>query len=695
MGCGGSSELGGARRRVNGTQAEQGTSTRVTGGTSEDVEASKMVYFDEILSNVSNVALPNNIAPIVCSSKYAFPIFSARIPLKENENSRILLPVVAASVRGKSRIICFPQISYFDKSTTSKVDTRQFLANAVQFLYRTSRDGLMCIAIGFDNDENEKIQEFFKEIMIQIEVSKAFPDDISNCGLILAPSSLDLESTESHLTDFLNSGGGLAIFFDPLQQGNLFRANAFLYKHGLSYVPVAVDLTEDPQTLTVTNDFAELKDMSLVKYIQKFKAGIHQKISGDQAFMDRVDTLKFHVAACGMYNAAEISSCFRSCTRYLEKVKFFSEKGICNNDVQQAVAGLALCISENIAPDKCLTLPGLDTFPGKFGEESQENDYQITCEVSEHSWTSTGLWLNPGRPAEVQFKSDDFQGVLIQVGSHTNDLSDEEIPWKRWPVVVRTFAASQTTVISTSTGGIVYLTLESGSKKRAVTGTFYGCVQYPRSVYSSPEIWDETCFSMAPWCEFDCGTVIFTLPTLVSREADLQWVLQTYNKVIGDVWDIFGFEEFERIPFRVVYDVALAEGKPTCGYPICFLIEDAPKMITMCKIPSESMFTLIQLIVISCFNEGSYSLPVETGVASAVAHIVLEKIFGSFDAFSFDEYSVGLVYTQVLDLLHSNESETLEVIKMSSKCEDSIGNLILSEKLSIVISQETAAATEE
>ena len=217
---------------------------------------------------------------------------------------------------------------------------------------RTAQKGLIA---GFEDQVNTMFIQFFKTIDSQIDISKDLPSDLSQYKFILLPSYFDISSKSDLITNFINNKGGLGVFYaehtdsSNLQNSFVFQANDFLSKRGLNFVPVSLCLHGIADYTKLTSDFSTLRDLSLVKLIQKFKTLIHQKIQYDQSFSDRVNTLKFHVLACGQYNAPELQSCFRSCIRYLDRTKFKHEDGLMvHNQVQELIAGLALCISENI-----------------------------------------------------------------------------------------------------------------------------------------------------------------------------------------------------------------------------------------------------------------------------------------------------------------------------------------------------------
>ena len=702
MGCGGSSDGGNAARRVRSRDA---INLRGNKGMIEDVKATNMIFFDELLANTSKIALPTNLSPIVCATKYCFPLFATHVSI-ENAHSKLFLPAVSVSVENRARIICFPHINYLQKSIYNLQDTKQFLSNCFHFLSISTRPTQSCISIGFDSKTNMFIEEFFQSIGFSVEFSEDFPSDLSQYKLMLVPSSFDLLAYQKNLNDFLNESRGLAVFFDENQNGNLFKANDYLSKKGLSYVPISVDLGSSAVYTSVSNDFNSLSDISFITIIQKFKSSIHQKVSADRSFVDRIRLLQFHVAAFSQYFPAETQSCFRSCIRYLDRNKFINDKKeFCQNEAQQQIASLALSISETIPPENCVSLSGHDVFPGIAQEDLIPSDYSISVDVSPEKWTSTGLWLKPGSPVEVQFDDDtDFDGLLIQVGSHTENLTEKPIPWKRWPIVVRTFSCSEkTTCISTSTGGIIYLCLESGKKERTVNCTFYSVVQYPRAVIDVPTIWDETCFYMVPWTEFECGNVIFTLPTDISRELDSQWVLQSYSAITKTVYDFFkdikteSDKTLQEKDFRVVFDVDMTEDTPICGYPIVFLTKSAPKILSRTSIPTADMFFLVSLFVLSYFKEFSFSPSVEIAVSYAISYHLLISLFPETKPFSFDDKIVSHIYSKLLELMEKEEQKeiVLSTLKQASTCSEYSGDQVLVDRLNITLTPEEPSEEQE
>ena len=79
--------------------------------------------------------------------------------------------------------------------------------------------------------------------------------------------------------------------------------------------------------------------------------------------------------------------------------------------------------------------------------------------------------------------------------------------------------------------------------------------------------------------------------------------------------------------FRVVFDVDTSTGQPVCGYPIVFLTTSANKLLQRVTIPTEDMFLLVSLLVISYFKECTFSPTVEIAVSYALTYYLLLKVF--------------------------------------------------------------------
>lgn len=683
MGCSSSSPSGdtGNYKRRGNQLTNDPVAARSQSGVSMDFDTVNMVYFDEILTSTNTIAVPNNMAPVVCFSKSSFPIFLAHMPMKNSFQSSCRLPAAAAYVANRSRIICFPQISYFESKIYKHQDTRQFIFNAISFISGSAKNNQKGLALCFSSDINAKITKFFSKYQFNIEFANSLPSDLSEFKFLMIPSSFNLNAYAESVNNFLNNGNGIAVFFDPSQNSDLFIVNDYISKCGLSYVPISVDFETKFLSTTTTNDFQSLCENSLIRIIQRFKNATRQHINYDSSFRDKIDVLKFHMLACGVYNPSEVHSCYRSCYRYLERTKFKKGSSYCQTDVQRCIAELMLCITENIDPHKCLMLPDIDEFPGTI-EQSETSSFEITIDVKKKSWSTTGLWALPGICMEIEFKNDDWENVIIQVGSHTEDFLQTDIPWPRWPVVYRTVQAQKKLSLTSPTGGIIYLYLNEGEKSKSVSVSFTNVIQYPHAILDQPTIWDETCFSMAPWCEFDCGNIVFTLPTTKSREADTDWLLTQYCKLVTSIWDYFEVPDEERIKYRVVFDIALSGEGPTLGYPIVLLTSSASNIIQKVSKPNSDIFTLTSLLVLSNINEGAFSPPIETAVSALIAEKILSQHFESVEHFTFDDKDVSSIYNSLCELQMDSE-ELHKALKAGCMEENGNGDVVIAKLMGI------------
>lgn len=665
MGCSSSSpsgDTGTYKKRVSQLNSDPVAAARSQSRVSMDFDTVNMVYFDEILTSTNTIAVPNNMAPVICFSKYSFPIYLAQMPMKNALQSNCKLPAAAAYVQNRSRIICFPQISYFESKIYKHCDTKKFLFNSISFLCGSSKNSQKGLAIGFRTETCAHISKFFSKMQFNIEFANDMPNDLSEFKFLMIPSSFNLDAYADAVNAYLNNGAGIAIFFDPGQPTDLFIVNDYISKCGLCYVPISVDFETSYLSTNTTNDFQSICENSLVKIIQRFKNATRQHINYDSSFKDKIDVLKFHMIACGMYAPSEVHSCYRSCYRYLERTKFRKGSTYCQTDVQRCIAELMLCITENIDPHECLMLPDIDEFPGTI-EQTETSSFDITVDVKEKSWSATGLWALPGICMEIEFKNDDWKNVTIQVGSHTEDLLQTDFPWPRWPVIYRTAQAQKKMALTSPTGGIIYLYLTEGKETKSVSVSFTNVIQYPHAILDQPSIWDETCFSMAPWCEFDCGAIAFTFPTTKSREADTDWLLSQYCKLVTSIWDYFDVSDEDRIKYRVVFDNCLIDNTPSLGYPITLQVSAASNIIQKVSKPNSDIFTLTSLLVLSNITEGAFSPPIETAVSALIAEKVLSQIFETVEHFTFEDKDVSSIYNSLCELqmdpeeLHRNLKE--------------------------------------
>ena len=101
--------------------------------------------------------------------------------------------------------------------------------------------------------------------------------------------------------------------------------------------------------------------------------------------------------------------------------------------------------------------PGIEEFPGDFKQEPEllENiELEISCQFQER--VSTGYYLPAGTILVINICSGDYEGWMLRIGAHTDDLS-QSCSLPRWPCVsIEKQLSSQQLSVSSAFGGLIY-----------------------------------------------------------------------------------------------------------------------------------------------------------------------------------------------------------------------------------------------
>jgi hypothetical protein len=210
-------------------------------------------------------------------------------------------------------------------------------------------------------------------------------------------------------------------------------------------------------------------------------------------------------------------------------------------------------------------------------------------------------------------------------------------PWKRWPVAVSvTPLTNGTTLVASPLGGIAYVVVESLTRRsrRPLALRFSGFYRHPMADAEDPATWEATKASPVPWGEFNGGGVIFTLPVSdLLRIPDFGSAAEKFDQITTGVSEFLS-ATWGR-PYRLVFDVDLADGAPSCGYPFVFSVDDINDIIMNLDEPSASLFTVVTFMAVFAFRANCFNSIPETAIATLVAAVVLKRIWPQFDPLTF------------------------------------------------------------
>ncbi|NXU49069.1 TCAF2 factor, partial [Turnix velox] len=216
----------------------------------------------------------------------------------------------------------------------------------------------------------------------------------------------------------------------------------------------------------------------------------------------------------------------------------------------------------------------------------------ITVEIDgtnpgeETAWRSTGLYLPEGHTAVITFPCLVVSaGLKVQIGCHTDDLSQAK-ELKRAPVVVRTCdIACQNQSISCLWGGLIYIIVPAKSGLGKVPITVEGAVRAPffKLGETCKTQW-KTCIRHypAPWAELAVDNLILTVPSDNIRNMENPEPLLTlWNEIMVAISKLAAIPSKFPRPERIVTDVQISCGWMHAGYPIMGHLDSVKEMLDL------------------------------------------------------------------------------------------------------------------
>ncbi|XP_063288364.1 TRPM8 channel-associated factor homolog [Pelobates fuscus] len=208
------------------------------------------------------------------------------------------------------------------------------------------------------------------------------------------------------------------------------------------------------------------------------------------------------------------------------------------------------------------------------------------------AWRSTGFYVPPGKIAKVNFPAAAVNmGLEVQVGCHSDDLSN--LPeLKRPPFVTQRYAVTQTTLqVSNIFGGLLYVIIPKGCNLGQIMISIEEAVLAPYFKHgeTTQDSWVETIRHYpSPWAEFESENIIFTVPSdVVISLMNPSEPLLLWERIMTAVFELSGLPSQSDRPERFVADVQITDGWMHSGYPIMCHLESAKVFLDyndLCKV---------------------------------------------------------------------------------------------------------------
>ncbi|XP_017591324.1 PREDICTED: TRPM8 channel-associated factor 2 [Corvus brachyrhynchos] len=210
--------------------------------------------------------------------------------------------------------------------------------------------------------------------------------------------------------------------------------------------------------------------------------------------------------------------------------------------------------------------------------------YGAILQRGKTAWRSTGLYLPEGHTAVITCPCLVVgAGLKVQVGCHTDDLSQAK-ELKRAPVVIRTCdIACQKQSISCLWGGLIYIVVPAKSVLGNVPITVEGAVRAPffKLGETCERQW-EACIRHypAPWAELAVENLILTVPSdSIHHMEDPRPLLTLWNEIMVAISKLAAIPAKFPRPERIVTDVQISCGWMHSGYPIMGHLDSTKEML--------------------------------------------------------------------------------------------------------------------
>ncbi|XP_071949906.1 TRPM8 channel-associated factor homolog [Antedon mediterranea] len=206
-------------------------------------------------------------------------------------------------------------------------------------------------------------------------------------------------------------------------------------------------------------------------------------------------------------------------------------------------------------------------------------------------WRSTALYAGPSEPITVTVSTSAVnKGIRVLIGCHVDNLTKKDT-LHRYPRISRSFEiVSTTTKAGNVFGGLIYITVPSGS----TLGTIQVSIQ---NAYAAPEFilgttnesqWKTSLSANpVPFCEMASKSMILTVQTseVASRVKNPTDLMQIYRSCVDVINELSALDPNNRARGeRFVLDKQISAGYMHAGYPIMGPISASTFMLDNDKI---------------------------------------------------------------------------------------------------------------
>ena len=509
------------------------------------------------VNQVVSPGLPGIVATI---SDNAFPVVAGKTGKTSRES------VMAAALKGQTRIVAFGHDGYLLPDNLKVGDTNRLLDNAMMWAaggQKPARVGVIAAPKTF--------------AMLKARGYNAVAIKSSELDTIAVAvvNGHDLKDTDfAPMQAFLARGGGLIIATtgwgwnwtdNSKTLAQDFIGNRLLAPYGLVWTMGTLDKTSDI-------GFA-VEPVTPLANAQNALALLQGDAPIDAAQSEQVSSV--------LGNA--MTGLPASDTQLLPKLKQIAagatgdivpfERAPIKADNPKA--RLMLTIQSNL--EKTLPMESLKPhpagaiFPGDVPPNAKPRSKSVAVDTRVPQWHSTGLYAAPGVPVIVNLPAN-LNGYSVRIGSHTDTLYHLD-SWKRAPDISRSFAlkAGENKIVNPF-GGLVYVVVPEAATAGTINVEVKGAFAAPLYVKGQTSLadWKNTIrWSPSPWAEIASDKLIVTVPSRAVRDLDDPAALMDfYDQGMDAAADLYGISRNRTRPERIVADVQISAGYMHSGYPI-------------------------------------------------------------------------------------------------------------------------------
>ena len=515
-----------------------------------------------LTAGVTEIGAPGLPGIVATISADAFPVVSGKVGKDARES------VVAAAMKGKTRIVAFGHDGYLGSDNLKAGDSGKLLDNA-----------LMWTA---DDKKPQSIGVIGKPDIVTTLQARGYDAVAADKNALANYSTLVINGHELKAGDleplrkYLQGGGGMLVATtgwgwswndDSKTLARDFVGNQLLAPYGLVWTMGTLSKTSEngfkvePITplANAQNALQMLQGGGDITPAQseQISASIGNALTGlppDDAQL--LPALK----AMAQGAAGEV-------------VPFERAPVTLNQPKARLLLTLQTQLEKNLPVAEIKPNPAGAIFPGDVPPNARAVTKTVSVDTKIPQWHSTGLYAAPGMPITLNLPDGMApQGLSVRIGAHTDTLYHLD-NWKRAPDISRVAPLQAgATKFANPFGGLVYIVVPENMAVQNLNVSVAGAFEAPLYVKGKTSLdeWNRTIrWAPAPWAEIATDKIVLTVPSRAVRDVDdPQAVADYYDTGMDAAADLYGIPRHRQRPERIVADVQISAGYMHSGYPI-------------------------------------------------------------------------------------------------------------------------------